>query len=297
MIQGKNKLSAILLASGAVMAGAVVLAVALSAPGKAPVTETPAVSPASVVTTTTPAPTTTTTTTTTAPREEVVLEHPYYIEVDKSAQVVTIYTTNEEGKYEKLVRQMICPTGENPDKLPNGVYPLKDSRQEWCPMQGQWIRLYAQYTTQISGDYLFHSVPYTRKFDKSTLCEDRFEMLGEACSNGCIRLTTEGAKWIYENCPPGTPVRILESGVYDPELIESLRPGEPVDGWDPTDPDPKNPDYRPLITTPDPQPDKYAPLYDYQWEWAPERPYATRRTTAPTAAPTAAPAPAPDPGE
>lgn len=307
MINGKPKMPLNLLCSAAVLCGAAVITFAALSAGRNP-EPVSAVSAAVETTTaaTTTAATTTTTTTTTAPREEVVLEHPYYIEVDKSAQVVSIYTTNEEGKYEKLVRQMICSTGEDPDELPNGVYPLKESRTEWCAMLTHNLRLYAKYTTQISGDYLFHSVPYFTKRDNSSLNEWYFSELGEARSGGCIRLTVEGAKWIYDNCPPGTPVRILESGVYDPELIEALRPGEPVDGWDPTDPDPDNPDYRPLITTPDPQPDKYAPLYDYQWEWAPEQPYAPRTTatastaaptTAPTAAPTAAPAPAPEPGE
>lgn len=235
------------------------------------------------------------TTETTEPREEVVLDLPYYIEVDKIGQVVTVYTTNEEGKYEKIVRQMICSTGEEMDKLPDGYYPIKDSKHVWNTMLSHGDPLYAQYTTRITGSFLFHSVPYTKMGDKSSLDVKRFKSLGTRCSGGCIRLTVEGAKWIYDNCPVGTPVRVFK-GEYNAELIEFLRPGKPVNGWDPTDPDPKNPDYRPLITTPDPQPDKYAPLYDYKWDWAPEqtRIYLTTTTTtttttaAPTTEPTAA---------
>ena len=212
------------------------------------------------------------TTSTTEQREEVVLELPYMITVDKVGQIVTVYTTNEEGKYEKLVRQMICSTGQNIDKLPDGVYPLKANRKEWCDMLSRTdTYLFAQYTTQITGSFLFHSVPYTLNGDKSSLSESRYAELGQAVSGGCIRLTVEGAKWIYDNCPAGTPVVVFKGEKYDAELVESLRPGEPVDGWDPTDPDPNNPNYRPLITTPDPEPDKYAPLYDYQWQWAKEQ--------------------------
>lgn len=219
-------------------------------------------------------------TTTTETREEVVLDLPYYIEIDKVRQVVTVYTTNEEGKYEKLVRQMICSTGQKIDKFPDGVYPLKEDRHLWLPMASNGPnKLYAQYTVQISGDFLFHSVPYTKNRNNASLSVSRYLELGQAVSGGCIRLTVEGAKWIYENCPAGTPVRVLKGDAFDAELVESLRPAEPEGGWDPTDPDPRNPNYRPLITTPDPEPDKYAPLYDYQWKWAKEVPYITRATT------------------
>lgn len=245
---------------------------------------------------TTVQPTTTTeptTTTTTEYREEVVLEFPYYIEVDKKAQVVTVFTTNEEGKYEKVVRQMICSTGENRYKFPDGMYKLKDRKFEWRNMLSHGEPMWAQYACTITGDFLFHSVPYKSNGKKNSLYEWRFKELGTACTGGCIRLTVEGAKWIFDNCPPGTPVCIMTGDTYDEALIESLRPADPVNGWDPTDPDPKNPNYQPLITTPDPQPDKYAPLYDYDWDWAPEVTKVAQRTTTTTAAPeetTAAPA-------
>lgn len=235
--------------------------------------------------------TTTVATTTTEPRQEVVLDLPYYIEIDKIGQIVSVYTTNEEGKYEKLVRQMICSTGESIDKLPDGYYPLKDSKHVWQTMLSHGEPMFAQYTTQITGSFLFHSVPYSANGKKNSLYVERFKALGKANSGGCIRLTVEGAKWIYDNCPTGTPVRVFK-GVRDEALLESLRPGDPVNGWDPTDPDPANPDYRPLITTPDPQPDKYAPLYDYNFKWAKEqsRIYLTTTTTAAKTTTTEAPA-------
>ena len=231
----------------------------------------------------------TTTTTTTEFREKVVLEYPYYVEVDKKAQVITVFTTNEEGKYEKLVRQMICSTGENRKKFPDGLYKLKDRKFEWRNMLSHGEPMWAQYACTITGDFMFHSVPYKRNGDNSSLDEWRYKELGTECTGGCIRLTVEGAKWIYDNCPPGTPVRILTGDTYDKELVESLRPPAPKNGWDPTDPDPKNPNYQPLITTPDPQPDPYAPLYDYDWEWAPEVP-KVQWTKAPTETTTTAPA-------
>ncbi len=224
----------------------------------------------SAVTTTTATTTVVTTTTTTEYREEVVLEHPYYIQVDKTAQVVSVYTTNEEGKYEKLVRRMICSTGIIPQKFRDGMYKLSKTRWEWRTMLSHNKPMHAQYATVISGNYLFHSVPCSLFGVNGSLYESEFKKLGTACSGGCIRLTVEGAKWIYENCPAGTPVCVM-TGVdtYDAELLDSLRPAEPADGWDPTDPHPDNPDYKPIITDPDPEPDKYAPLFEYNWLWGP----------------------------
>ena len=66
-----------------------------------------------------------------------------------------------------------------------------------------------------------------------------YNKLGTAASAGCVRLTVEDSKWIYDNCELGTPVEVVdEVGPYGPEP-------EPLNwnysGWDPTDPDPNNP--------------------------------------------------------
>ena len=56
-----------------------------------------------------------------------------------------------------------------------------------------------QYCTQIYGDYLFHSVPYTERYNKGSLQPGEFDKLGTSCSHGCIRLQVADAKWIYDN--------------------------------------------------------------------------------------------------
>lgn len=54
----------------------------------------------------------------------------------------------------------------------------------------------------------------------------------------------EDAKWIYDNCPVGTKVTIYDS--KDPGPLGKPTPiridvNSPYRGWDPTDPDPRNP--------------------------------------------------------
>ena len=50
--------------------------------------------------------------------------------------------------------------------------------------------------------------------------------LGRRASHGCIRLTLDDAKWIYDNIGEGTEVWIHEDGLIDPELKYFNRLGE-----------------------------------------------------------------------
>ena len=187
---------------------------------------------------------------------------PYFIEVDKTNQVVTVFTTSSTGKYDKPVRVMLCSTAQNPKKFPTGYWKLKKDRTTasnvWRTMQSHGAPLYAQYATQITGHFLFHSVPYSDT-KKDALDQQRFAKLGTADSGGCIRLTVENAKWISENCKAGTWVHITEN-IKNPALTQALKeqvPKPDASGWDPTDPDPKNPNYHPQYTDETPEPEGY----------------------------------------
>ena len=57
------------------------------------------------------------------------------------------------------------------------------------------------YYTQFYGDYLFHSQPcYSGTFNVKD------PTMGHRASAGCVRLTMDHAKWIYDNIPYGTKV-------------------------------------------------------------------------------------------
>lgn len=58
------------------------------------------------------------------------------------------------------------------------------------------------YWTQFYGNYLFHSVLY-RSGSMNNIQDGR---LGINASHGCVRLSLENAKWIYENIPTNTKV-------------------------------------------------------------------------------------------
>ncbi len=165
-------------------------------------------------------------------------KNPYYIEVIRNQNVVIVYGLDSNNKYTKIVKVFVCSVGKS-GKTPTGTFKTSD-KSSWGRLVGN---VYGQYYTRIVGDILFHSVPYYKK-DKSTLEWEEYNKLGTAASKGCVRLSVRDVKWIYDNCGKGTVVKIydgnLPSGVSKPSAIK-IDGESPNKGWDPTDPDKKNP--------------------------------------------------------
>lgn len=162
---------------------------------------------------------------------------PYYIKVNRKLNVVYVYEA-VNGEYSKLIKVFTCSAGRG-SNTPLGVFATKN-KYVWKELIGP---CYGQYSTRITGQILFHSVPYKYQ-SKDSLEWWLYNRLGNNDSLGCIRLTVEAAKWIYDNCPLGTFVEIFESndlgGVEKPTTLK-ISESDPRRGWDPTDPDPANP--------------------------------------------------------
>ena len=109
------------------------------------------------------------------------------------------------GSYTQLVRTMKCSTGTTSDPTPLGTYQAGGRCGRWYYFKK--FDCWAQYAYRISGPYLFHSVLYSEK-DTSTLRQSSVNNLGRRASHGCVRLSVEDAKWIYDNCPAGTTVKV-----------------------------------------------------------------------------------------
>jgi hypothetical protein len=135
-------------------------------------------------------------------------------------------------------------------KPPNGVYRLEGDRFLWRSTVSTPVT-HVQYATRIASKILFHSIPYKKSKNPSTLDAKAYRELGTNASIGCIRLLCEDAKWIFDNIKKGTPIEFVTTE-RDEALLKSLAP-PPLqsENWDPTDPDPKNPDYNPLPVKPE----------------------------------------------
>lgn len=163
---------------------------------------------------------------------------PYCIKVNKKQNVVTVYRVGDDGYYSKPVKAMVCSVGET-GNTPAGTYSLGD-REEWLALEDG---VYGQYATTITGDILFHSVPYFTQ-NKNDLEIEEYNKLGSSVSAGCVRLSVIDAKWIYDNCSEGTIVNIFESDYEGPmgkPVAAVISSGGGEGNWDPTDPDRDNP--------------------------------------------------------
>ena len=174
---------------------------------------------------------------------------PYYIKVNYGAQVVTIYKKDEEGNYTIPFKAMVCSTGVATPT--SGVYSIP-ARWEWLRLKGY---VWGHYSTQITGNILFHSVPYLRKGDPASLEYWEYDKLGTYASAGCIRLTVKDAKWIFDNCAKGTKVEFYSDSNPGPLGKPSAKKissyPDNLRNWDPTDQNKNNPwlTYKPETET------------------------------------------------
>lgn len=169
--------------------------------------------------------------------QENINTPPYYIKVNYLANTVTIYTKDENNQYTIPYKAMICSTGTYTPT--SGIYAIPQ-KIGWCKLEGD---VYGQYSTQIKGNILFHSVPYLEK-NNSTLEYWEYDKLGTSASAGCIRLTVSDAKWIYSNCKVGTKVEFYADsnpGPLGKPSAQKISNNVQCRGWDPTDSDPNNP--------------------------------------------------------
>ncbi|MBQ5544788.1 MAG: L,D-transpeptidase [Clostridia bacterium] len=153
----------------------------------------------------------------------------YLVVVYLGSQSTVVYEPDEDGLYNIVVKRFTCSTGSDDTPTDTGIYRAR-AKYRWRFMNG----VYGQYCTSISTRYLFHSVPYKKK-DVSTLKNEEYDKLGSPASHGCIRMCVRDCKWMYDNIPLGTEVRITqESGPYGPGVPRRIT--DPVhDGWDPSD--------------------------------------------------------------
>ena len=171
-------------------------------------------------------------------KEKPAYTLPYVIEVVRNQSTTIVYGQDENGEYTKIVGVFPCSPGAGTN-TPVGTFYSRRG-YEWGALFGG---VYGQYSTIITGHVLFHSVPY-RSTNKDDLIWKYYNRLGSKDSMGCVRLTVKDAKWIYDNCPNGTMIKIydgdLPAGISKPEA-QKIDENDSRRGWDPTDPDPSNP--------------------------------------------------------
>jgi len=122
----------------------------------------------------------------------------YFIAVDIAAKRTIVFKWN--GEDWAVEKNWLCSTGapESPTVL--GTYDVVDKGYSFSK-DGYTCYYY----TQFFGNYLLHSV----KYDEGTF-DVKDGRLGEAISEGCVRLKLNAAKWIYDTVPVGTRIVLYE---------------------------------------------------------------------------------------
>ena len=130
---------------------------------------------------------------------------PYKFVVDISEQRVYAYAWAGTGYSSTPTKKMKCSTGKDATPTPTGTFQATgpSSAGEWYYFTK--YNCYAKWATRIVGGILFHSVTYS---SSKRLNSGSVHNLGRKASHGCVRLSVEDAKWVYDNCVDGNTVVI-----------------------------------------------------------------------------------------
>lgn len=210
------------------------------APTQAP-TATPKPTPSPTPTPTpTPKPTKTPKPTDT-PRPTANPNYPYYLYLEKGSYTLTIYGIGDDGHYSKVIARYRVSHGGN--RTPAGTYVIS-SKERWHAFAGgdngyaQYACMYSPKNNPTSWTGLYLHGPMYREKDPNTLWPryyDGTHYIGGDNTQGCIRMVVKAAKFIYDKCPRGTTLKVVNGS---PKNTSS----DPVPSrhgllHDPTDPD------------------------------------------------------------
>lgn len=121
-----------------------------------------------------------------------------WVDVDLTRQRVRVL------KEKEIVREMIASTGVPDKPTPQGSFRLQN-RGEWFFSEKYKQGGFFWVSFLNNGEYLFHSIPTDRE---RRFIPEEAGRLGQPASHGCVRLSLEDARWIYEELPTGTRVEI-----------------------------------------------------------------------------------------
>lgn len=126
----------------------------------------------------------------------LISSSPYLIWVDTKNFKTNIFRGSKNNW--TLINSYLCSIGKPTNPTIKGTYFVGVKGYSFGEARG----FRCLYYTQIKGDYLFHSIPYNLD---GTIRDDR---LGMMLTDGCVRLSTPHAKWIYNTIPGSTTIFI-----------------------------------------------------------------------------------------
>lgn len=153
---------------------------------------------------------TTSTTTTTKPKATL---KSYRIDIDLTNQVATVYGIYSDKSAKVLMSEFVS-TARKGKTTPTGNFKIqgasggRKAKYRTCKLSGG--KTYAEYACRFTGAKMMHGVPWKTRNTKGYVYKGEFNKLGSVASAGCVRMPIKLARYIYNNCPVGTPVKVFK---------------------------------------------------------------------------------------
>lgn len=136
----------------------------------------------------------------------------YKIEVDLTNQICTVYGVYSDKSVKPIMSEFIssarkgCTTPTGNFKI-QGASGGRKAKYRTCLMSSK--KAYAEYACRFTGAKMMHGVPYKKRNTKGYVDKTEFNKLGTRASAGCVRMPIKLARYIYNHCPVGTPVKVF----------------------------------------------------------------------------------------
>ena len=158
---------------------------------------------------------------------------PYYLYYEKDTYTLSVYGQEGNGYYSKLVKTISSSRGRTPNMTPTGVFKLEKQKRWYQFLIGKY---WTQYCIRYTGDIYMHG-PLYREARGDTMHIKEYNRNGTASTSGCLAMVTADIKWIWDNCPDGTTLEIVNGATIGTTANAPERISENGPAIDPTDPE------------------------------------------------------------
>jgi len=160
----------------------------------------------------TPATATKPTPTPTTPKPKATLKS-YRIDIDLTNQIATVYGIYSDKSAKALMSEFVS-TARKGKTTPTGNFKIQGAsggrKAKLRTAKMSSGKSYAEFLCRFHGAKCMHTVPYKTRQTTGHVFKSEFNKLGTPASSGCVRMPWKMAKYIYEKCPVGTPVRVFK---------------------------------------------------------------------------------------
>lgn len=137
----------------------------------------------------------------------------YRVVVDLTNQICTVYGIYSDGKAKPIMSEWVSTAGKG-HTTPTGNFKIQGAsggrKAKYRTAKMSSGKSYAEYLCRFHGGKCMHGVPYKTRNTKGYVYKGEFNKLGTPRSAGCVRMPIKLARYIYNNCPVGTPVTVLK---------------------------------------------------------------------------------------